>query len=153
MRKDRTHIARGGLITLIKNIDKLINITFTATDIPSTINTHTIELQKVKVHITNTKQITIANICIPPRDTTPKHHKKLTRTYNTAFNTSLLLQTQSHRQNTHTHTHTQTHTMENHSGYTKQFTNTAKHASHKTNRSIDRCCCCSPSICEHLKLV
>ena len=35
----------GGLITLIRD-----NITFTTTDIPSTINTHNIELQMVKVH-------------------------------------------------------------------------------------------------------
>ena len=49
------------------------NITFTTTDIPSTINTHNIELQMVKVHINNTKHITIANIYIPPRDTTSTH--------------------------------------------------------------------------------
>ena len=29
----------------------------------------------VKVHITNTKHITIANICIPPRDSTSTHYK------------------------------------------------------------------------------
>ena len=51
------------------------NITFTTTDIPSTINTHNIELQMVKVHINNTKHITIANIYIPPRDTTSTHYK------------------------------------------------------------------------------
>ena len=38
----------------------------TTTDIPSTINTHNTELQMVKVHINNTKHITIANIYIPP---------------------------------------------------------------------------------------
>ena len=65
MRTDRLHKAGGGLITLIRD-----NITFTTTDIPSTINTHNIELQMVKVHINNTKHITIANIYIPPRDTT-----------------------------------------------------------------------------------
>ena len=65
VRTDRLHKAGGGLITLIRD-----NITFTTTDIPSTINTHNIELQMVKVHINNTKHITIANIYIPPRDTT-----------------------------------------------------------------------------------
>ena len=48
---------------------------FTTTDIPSTINTHNIELQMVKVTINNTKHITIANIYIPPRDTTSTHYK------------------------------------------------------------------------------
>ena len=42
---------------------------------PSTINTHNTELQMVKVHINNTKHITIANIYIPPRDTTSTHYK------------------------------------------------------------------------------
>ena len=70
VRTDRLHKAGGGLITLIRD-----NITFTTTDIPSTINTHHIELQMVKVHINNTKHITIANIYIPPRDTTSTHYK------------------------------------------------------------------------------
>ena len=51
------------------------NITFTTTDIPSTLNTHNTELQMVKVHINNTKHITIANIYIPPRDSTCTHYK------------------------------------------------------------------------------
>ena len=70
VRTDRLLKAGGGLITLIRD-----NITFTTTDIPSTINTHNIELQMVKVHINNTKDITIANIYIPPRDTTSTHYK------------------------------------------------------------------------------
>ena len=70
VRTDRLHKAGGGLITLIRD-----NITFTTTDIPSTINTHNIKLQMVKVHINNTKHITIANIYIPPRDTTSTHYK------------------------------------------------------------------------------
>ena len=69
-RTDRLHKAGGGLITLIGD-----NITFTTTDIPSTINTHNTELQLAKVHINNTKHITIANIYIPPRDTTSTHYK------------------------------------------------------------------------------
>ena len=40
VRTDRLHKAGGWLITLIRD-----NITFTTTDIPSTINTHNIELQ------------------------------------------------------------------------------------------------------------
>ena len=70
VRTDRLHKAGGGLITLIRN-----NITFTTTDIPLTINTHNTELQMVKVHINSTKHITIANIYIPPRDTTSMHDK------------------------------------------------------------------------------
>ena len=70
VRTDRLHKAGGGLITLIRD-----NIAFTTTNIRSTINTHNIELQMVKVHINNTKHITIANIYIPPRDTTSTHYK------------------------------------------------------------------------------
>ena len=70
VRTDRLHRAGGGLITLIRD-----NITLHTTDIPSTINTHNTELQMVKVHINNTKHITIANIYIPPRDTISTHYK------------------------------------------------------------------------------
>ena len=70
VRTDRLHKAGGGLITLIRD-----NITFTTTDMPSAINTHNTELQMVKVHIDNTKYITIANIYIPPRDTTSTHYR------------------------------------------------------------------------------
>ena len=66
----RLHKAGGGLITLI--ID---NITFTKTDIHSTINTHSTELHMVKVHINNTKHITIANMYIPPRNSTSTPYK------------------------------------------------------------------------------
>ena len=69
VRTDRLHKAGGGLITLIRD-----NITFTTTEIPSTINTHNTELQMVKVHINNTKHITIANTYIP-RDTISTHYK------------------------------------------------------------------------------
>ena len=67
---DGLHKAGGWLITLI--ID---NITFTTTDIPSTINTHNTELQMVKVHINNTKHITIENIYMPPRGSTSTYYK------------------------------------------------------------------------------
>ena len=46
VRTDRLHKAGAGLITLIRDI------TFTTTNIPSTINTHTIEFQMVKVYTT-----------------------------------------------------------------------------------------------------
>ena len=55
VRTDWLHKVGGGLITLIRD-----NIIFTTTDIPSTNNTHIIELHMVKVHINNTKHITIA---------------------------------------------------------------------------------------------
>ena len=67
---DRLYQAGSGLFTLIRD-----NITFTTTDIHSTINTHNTELQMVKVHINNTKHITIANIYIPPRDSTLTYYK------------------------------------------------------------------------------
>ena len=70
VRTEMLHKTGGGLITLIRD-----NITFTTTDIPSTINTHDTELQMVKVHINNTKHITITNIYIPPRDSTSTHYK------------------------------------------------------------------------------
>ena len=44
-------------------------------DIPSTINTHNTKCQMITVHINNTKHITIANISIPPQDTTSTHYK------------------------------------------------------------------------------
>ena len=70
LRINRLHKTGGGLIALIRD-----NITFTTTDIPSTINTHNTELQMVKVHINNTKHIRIANIYIPPRGSTSTHYK------------------------------------------------------------------------------
>ena len=70
VRTDGLYKAGGGLITLIRD-----NITFTTTDIPSTINTHNTELQMVKVYINNTKHITIANIYIRSRDTTSTQYK------------------------------------------------------------------------------
>ena len=70
MRADRLHKAGGGLITLIRD-----NITFTTTDLLLTIITHNTELQMVKVHITTLNIHTIANIYIPPRDSTSTHYK------------------------------------------------------------------------------
>ena len=62
-----SHKSGGELITLVKD-----NITFTTTDIPSTIDIHNAEFQMVKVHINNTKQLTISNMYLPPRDSTAK---------------------------------------------------------------------------------
>ena len=59
----------GGLITLIRDI------TFTTTDIPSIINTHNTKVQMVKIHINNTKHITIANMYIPLWDSISTHYK------------------------------------------------------------------------------
>ena len=70
VRTYRLHTVGGGLITLIRD-----NTTFTTTYIPLTINTHNTALQMFKVHINNTKHITIAKIYIPPRDTTSTHYK------------------------------------------------------------------------------
>ena len=67
VRADMLHKAGGGLIR--------DNITLTTTYIHSTINTHNTELQMVKVHINNTKHITIANIYI---DIYPRTTKQLT---------------------------------------------------------------------------
>ena len=66
----RLHKARGGFITRIRD-----NITITTTEIHSTIKTHNTELQMAKVHIINTKHITIANIYIPPQDSISTHYK------------------------------------------------------------------------------
>ena len=77
MRADSLDKAGGGLITLIRD-----TITFTTTDIPSTINTHNTELQMVMVHINNTKHITILQTCIYPLKTAhPRTIKQRTRTY------------------------------------------------------------------------
>ena len=65
-----TTVRADRLFTLIRD-----NITFTPTDIPSTINIHNIELQMVKVHLNNTKHITIVNVYKPPRDSTSTDYK------------------------------------------------------------------------------
>ena len=41
----------------------------------TTVNTHPTELQMIKVHINNIKYITIANIYVPPRNSTSTHYK------------------------------------------------------------------------------
>ena len=58
VRNDTLHNAGGGLITLI----------------PSTINTHNTELQMVKVHINNTKNITVALHTYYKTSDTDLHH-------------------------------------------------------------------------------
>ena len=70
VRTDISSKTGGGFIILVRD-----NITFTTTDIPSTNNAYNTEHQMVKVHVNNTKHITIANIYIPPRDITFTHYK------------------------------------------------------------------------------
>ena len=65
VRTDRLHKAGGGLITLIRDIYYNRH----------TFNHQYTEFQMVKVHINNTKHITIANMYIPPRDSTSTHYK------------------------------------------------------------------------------
>ena len=68
---DRYHKAGGGIVSS----HTLNTFTFTTTHIPSSINTYNTKLQKGRVHITNTKHITIANMYIPHRDSTSTHYK------------------------------------------------------------------------------
>ena len=59
IRTDHTHKLGGGLLTYIKN-----NISFSQLN---TSNTFSIKLQIIKIHLTTTQQLHIANIYIPPR--------------------------------------------------------------------------------------
>ena len=65
--RQRVQIRRG-LITLAKD-----DITFRNINIPKTINTHNTELQLIKIHIGNTKDI-FSNTYFPPKDTTSPHY-------------------------------------------------------------------------------
>ena len=69
IRTDRANGKGGGLLTYIKH-----NITFSDTKIPNFINPINTELQIIQLHITNNKIYTIANIYIPPRNTTSADH-------------------------------------------------------------------------------
>ena len=69
IRTDRANSKGGGLLTYIKH-----NITFSDTKIPNFINPINTELQIIQLHITNKKIYTIANIYIPPRNTTSPDH-------------------------------------------------------------------------------
>ena len=69
IRTDRANGKGGGLLTYIKH-----NITFPDTKIPNFINPINTELQIIQLHITRTKIYTIANIYIPPRNTTSQDH-------------------------------------------------------------------------------
>ena len=69
IRTDRANGKGGGLVTYIKH-----NITFSDTKIPNFINPINTELQIIQLHITNKKIYTIANIYIPPRNTTSPDH-------------------------------------------------------------------------------
>ena len=65
IRKDRTLNKGGGLLTCIKN-----NITFNNNDLPSHIKLQFIELQIITIYLSQTKSIKIANLYIPPRNST-----------------------------------------------------------------------------------
>ena len=69
IRTDRANGKGGGLLTYIKH-----NITFSDTKIPNFINLINTEIQIIQLHITNKKIYTIANIYIPPRNTTSPDH-------------------------------------------------------------------------------
>ena len=70
IRTDRANGKGGGLLTYIKH-----NITFSDTKISNFINLINTELQVIQLHITPKKNFyTIANIYIPPRNTTSPDH-------------------------------------------------------------------------------
>ena len=69
IRTDRVNGKGGGLLTYIKH-----NITFSDTKIPNFINPINTELQIIQLHITHKKIYTIANIYVPPRNTTSPDH-------------------------------------------------------------------------------
>ena len=69
IRTDRANGKGGGLLTYIKH-----NITFSDTKIPNFINPINTELQIIQLHVTHKKNYTIANIYIPPRNTTSPDH-------------------------------------------------------------------------------
>ena len=50
------------------------NINFNPLTTPNNINTSKTELQTIKIHLTQTKHLHVANIYIPPRDTTEPNH-------------------------------------------------------------------------------
>ena len=87
---DRLHKTGGGLITLIRD-----NMTFTTTDIHSTINTHSTELQRSRYTLT-TLNLSQLQTCIYLLKTAhPRTTKQLTRTHTTAYSTSQTYPTQS----------------------------------------------------------
>ena len=77
VRADRLDKAGGRFIILIRD-----NITFTTTDILSTINTHNTELLMVMVHINNTKHITTFIFLLETIH--PSTTKQLTPAYSTS---------------------------------------------------------------------
>ena len=91
IRTDRAHKQGGGLITYIHN-----TVTFTNITIPAHINIQKTELQVTKVHFTKDKSLHLANIYIPPRDTTDPNHSTEdtditnTFTYLTTLNNTII---------------------------------------------------------------
>ena len=82
IRTDRANGKGGGLLTYIKH-----NITFSDTKIPNFINPINTELQIIQLHIAHIKIYTIANIYIPPRNTTSPDHASVMLISHPAFNT------------------------------------------------------------------
>ena len=97
IRKERTYNKGGGLLTYIKN-----NITFTNDKIPQNINQKLIEIQLVTIHLTPTKKFEIANIYIPPSNTT---NQNLTNEDNDITQCLNHTMPQSHYLNTKLHTY------------------------------------------------
>ena len=69
IRTDRRQGAGGGLITYVKQ-----DITFTQCNNPPNLNTGNIELQTIKIHLSQNKSLHICNIYIPPRDPNNPNH-------------------------------------------------------------------------------
>ena len=90
LRTDRFQKVGDGLNKPIRD-----NITFTTTDIPSTINTHNINLQIVRVHINNSDSLLMQPFIYLLETAYPCTTHQLTRIYNTAYNTSQTYHSQS----------------------------------------------------------
>jgi hypothetical protein len=103
IRKDRTRDKGGGLITFIKN-----NITFTETTLPVTINQNTTEAQVTKLHLSQKKEMNIANIYIHPRtSTTASEDTDITNCFQhltTIPNTIITADANAHSSLWHSHT-------------------------------------------------
>ena len=79
-RTDRKHKQGGGLVTFIHK-----DITYTPIQIPQQINVRKTEIQTIRVHLTQKKQLYISNMYIPPRQTTDPDHSTEDEDINRAF--------------------------------------------------------------------
>ncbi|MGK2940486.1 MAG: reverse transcriptase domain-containing protein [Immundisolibacter sp.] len=87
IRKDRGHNKGGGLLTYIKN-----DITFTESTIPQNINPLSTEIQILNIHLSQAKQMHIANLYIPPRLSTINQHATEDTDIETCLNYLMTLQ-------------------------------------------------------------